>query len=220
MLLVEDHPIISESLAVALRLEGHDVDVAGAAATLTIEGVLDQAAARPPDIVILDLQLGAVLSIPVIRPLTAAGARVVVLTGVTDEAVLGQCLVEGAIGVLSKEAGFDHLRQAVLDAAAGQAVVSERRRVDLLDAAAAAARAEQDRLAPFRTLTKRESVVLAHLVSARSADEIAKVEYVSLTTVRSQIQSVLRKLGVSSQLAAVALANERGWRLDGGEGSC
>jgi DNA-binding CsgD family transcriptional regulator len=56
--------------------------------------------------------------------------------------------------------------------------------------------------------------VLAHLVNARTADEIAAAEFVSMATVRSQIQAVLRKLGVNSQLAAVALANERGWTPD------
>jgi DNA-binding CsgD family transcriptional regulator len=102
----------------------------------------------------------------------------------------------------------------VLDAAEGRPVISERRRVDLLEAAGDARRLEKDRFAPFRTLTKREAIILGHLVGAKSAEEIAASEFVSLATVRSQIQAVLRKLGVNSQLAAVALANERGWTPD------
>jgi DNA-binding NarL/FixJ family response regulator len=209
--LVDDHPIISELLAVNLQTEGMEVRVASA---LTPDVVLSEAAAFAPGVVVLDLDLAGTLSLPLIRPLREDGAIVVVLTGMKDKGLLGQCLEQGAVGVLSKESDFDRLRQGVIDAAEGRPVLSERDRVDLLEAAAEATRRERDRLAPFRGLTKREAVVLAHLVNARSAEEIAAAEFVSMATVRSQIQSVLRKLGVNSQLAAVALANDRGWTPD------
>lgn len=195
----------------ALRAEGLEALVAP---ELAIDAILERAAEFQPDIAVLDLYLGDLLSIPLIKPLRAQGATVVVLTGVKDKAMLGQCLEEGAVGVISKEAEFDSLRAAVLDAAAGRPVLSERDRVDLLEAAGERRRAERDRLAPFRALTKREAVVLGHLTQAKSAEEIAAAEFVSLATVRSQIQAVLRKLGVNSQLAAVALAKDRGWTLD------
>ena len=67
-------------------------------------------------------------------------------------------------------------------------------------------------LSPFEQLTIREREVLAALVDGLSADEIAETQYVALTTVRSQIRSVLQKLGVRSQLAAVAHANRVGWK--------
>lgn len=56
------------------------------------------------------------------------------------------------------------------------------------------------------TLTARESQVLALLMSGETAGEIAAQLVVSLPTVRSHIRAIMRKLGVSSQLAAVALA--------------
>ena len=63
----------------------------------------------------------------------------------------------------------------------------------------------------FQYLTRRERQVLQALMRGETADEISKSSYVSLTTVRSQIRSILNKLGVSSQLAAVALAYRSGW---------
>ncbi len=45
-----------------------------------------------------------------------------------------------------------------------------------------------------------------------SAEEIAEADFVALTTIRSQIRAVLHKLGVCSQLAAVAKANRAGWQ--------
>jgi DNA-binding NarL/FixJ family response regulator len=57
------------------------------------------------------------------------------------------------------------------------------------------------------TLTDSERRVLFYLTGGWSAQSIADELVVSLTTVRSHIRSTLRKLGVRSQLAAVAIAN-------------
>lgn len=65
------------------------------------------------------------------------------------------------------------------------------------------------RLAPLVLLTASERRVLFYLTTGRSAQEIADDLVVSVTTVRSHIRSILRKLGVRSQLAAVAIANSR-----------
>jgi DNA-binding CsgD family transcriptional regulator len=56
-------------------------------------------------------------------------------------------------------------------------------------------------------LTASERRVLFYLTTGRSAQDIADDLVVSVTTVRSHIRSILRKLGVRSQLAAVAIAN-------------
>jgi DNA-binding CsgD family transcriptional regulator len=61
----------------------------------------------------------------------------------------------------------------------------------------------------------RERDMLAALLDGLSAEEIADTQYVALTTVRSQIRAVLQKLGVRSQLAAIAHANRVGWTPEG-----
>lgn len=60
-------------------------------------------------------------------------------------------------------------------------------------------------------LTPRERTVLTDLAAGLTAAEIGHREHVSLTTVRTHIRSILLKLSVSSQLAAVA-AGRAGWR--------
>jgi len=60
-------------------------------------------------------------------------------------------------------------------------------------------------------LTCRERAVLRHMVEGLSAEQIAAVDYVTVATVRSQIRSILSKLGVRSQLAAVAYAHRLMW---------
>jgi DNA-binding NarL/FixJ family response regulator len=69
-------------------------------------------------------------------------------------------------------------------------------------------------LRPFADLTEREQAVLAGLVEGHCAEEIAKAGFVSISTVRSQIKAILHKLGVNSQLAAVAMARRAEWSPD------
>ena len=61
-------------------------------------------------------------------------------------------------------------------------------------------------------LTNRERVVLGHLMKGRAVRQIAGLSTVSEATVRTQVKSILAKLEVSSQLAAVGMAHEIGWR--------
>lgn len=63
----------------------------------------------------------------------------------------------------------------------------------------------------LETLTVREGQVLEALSVGRRPSEIAADRFVSITTVRNQVQSILTKLNVHSQLEAVALAHRVGW---------
>ena len=83
----------------------------------------------------------------------------------------------------------------------------------------AADRPQHPRLQLFAILTEREQVVLAELMEGHCAEEIANAAFVSISTVRSQIKAILQKLGVNSQLAAVALARRAGWSLDSPPGT-
>lgn len=210
VLVVEDHELLAGTLALALRQEGLDVHTATGP---TPDAVVDLARQLAPALVLLDLDLGPPLGdgLGLVPDLVATGARVVMVTGVTDRARLGACIEAGASGVVSKAAGFERLIAAVQHAAEGRPVMADDERHALLAETRAHRRAEDARLAPFRALTPREQAVLARLVAGESAETIAARSYVSLATVRSQIRSVLLKLGVNSQLAAVAVARDAGW---------
>ncbi len=66
-------------------------------------------------------------------------------------------------------------------------------------------------LAPFHCLTAREGQVLRALAEGVGVAAIAADWFVSEATVRSQVRGVLTKLGVTSQLEAVAAAHRCGW---------
>ena len=210
VLLVEDHELLAGTLAMALRHQGLEVH---AAAGPSPAAVVDLARSLSPVLVLLDLDLGSTLGngLDLIRPLTEAGARVVMVTGVADRARLGACLEAGAVGVVSKATEFSVLIDTVHRAVQGAPLMREDERQALLDSACARRRADHDRLAPFDALTPKEQAVLVHLLAGESAETIADRSYVSMATVRSHIRAILLKLGVNSQLAAVALARNAGW---------
>jgi DNA-binding NarL/FixJ family response regulator len=195
--IIEDHELLAQSVGLVLSNEGYDVTLSR---LTSMAAVLAEVAELRPQVVILDLDLGGSLGdgVGLVQPLCAKGARVLVVTAATEEHRLGLCLAEGAAGVLSKRFTLEELLEAVRATVAGQAPMSEWNRLDLLKALRSW-RAEQDQLfAPFTRLTPRERQVLACMLEA---------------TVRSQIRGVLTKLGVSSQLAAVALARRAAWQL-------
>lgn len=217
VLVVDDHSVMGHALAMALKLQGFD-----SAQALPPEAVEDDdevlawiRAVGEHAVVVLDLHLGDDrLSVPMIGPLRDLGARVLVLTAERDPQRLGECLEAGADGVFDKAQPFDQLVDILHDAVSGASVMSLSAREDLMAGLRQARLQDRTRRAPFEALTPRESDVLRGLMAGDSAEEIARSGYVALSTVRSHVKSVLRKLGVNSQLAAVALARDAGWPGD------
>jgi DNA-binding NarL/FixJ family response regulator len=209
-MIVDDHELLAESLRLALTAAGYDVEVP----VPTPAEVYAAAQRIQPDVVLLDLDLGSkggdgsVL----VEALSIGGARVIVVSGIADRMRMAACIESGACGYVSKSVSLDVLLDAVRTVGAGDLLMPESQRLDLL-AELRRARADRTReLAPFADLTGRERFVLGQVIDGHSAADIALSAYVSEATVRSQIRAVLGKLGVRSQLAAVAAARRAGWR--------
>ena len=209
VLIVEDHALLAHSLVIALNAEGCSAQVAELIDPATL---LRHVSTIRPRVVLLDLDLGVLGDgVALVQPLTELGARVLVVSGTRDRLRLAETVELGAVGFLSKDVPFEELLGTVLDVVAQRPVLSTARRYELL-AALRLARVERSRnLAPFKALTPKERAVLAALAHGHRAETIAASAVVSEETVRSQIRGVLAKLGVNSQLEAVALAWEVGW---------
>ena len=165
--------------------------------------------------VLLDLALGDVGSgLSIIGPLRDLPARVVVLSGLDDRMVLAACVEAGAVGLVSKAVDVDTVLDHVLRAARGESTIARTEREVLLFELRRQRAHCDDQLAPITRLTPRERGVLGALMQGLAAETIAGRAHLSLATVRSHIQSILMKLDVSSQLAAVALAHRVGWSPD------
>jgi DNA-binding NarL/FixJ family response regulator len=212
VLIVEDHVLLAESLAVALRLRGFDDVQVADAGCLDDEAVLALADAMAPDVVLADLHLGDDrLALPAIKELTERGFVVMVLTASIDRVLLARCLEAGAVAVFDKAQAFDDLATWLVDAMLGRATMQPAARDALLSELDEHRRQTDHLGALFARLTEREREVFAAIIDGSTADEIAAAQFVAVSTVRTHIRSILEKLGVNSQLAAVALARRSGW---------
>jgi two-component system nitrate/nitrite response regulator NarL len=170
--------------------------------------VIADAQRLEPDLVLLDLHLGDGRdALPMIPQLCALRIPVLVLTGSGDEGLQGAALDAGAAAVLLKGESLEQLCATIDDVTNGHVAMRPARRDELV-ALGRGRRELQDRLG---RLSSREADVLAALLEGHTAETIAARQFVSLGTVRTHVRAVLRKLGVNSQLAAVAMARRAGW---------
>jgi two-component system CheB/CheR fusion protein len=117
VLLVEDYPDSATSLAMLLRLYGHEVELAGDG-----PAALEAARAAVPDVVLLDIGLPKMDGLEVARRLTASGGKqpfLIAVTGFGGPDEEKRCA----------DAGFDlHLLKPV-DPELLRVILQERRRV-------------------------------------------------------------------------------------------
>ncbi len=206
---VDDHQLLAETLvellvrfdlpARAVRGDSH-------------EEILEALTTDLPDIAIVDFHLGDVgAATPLIAPLAHMGCRVIVVTGDMTRLTAAECYEAGAMAVLTKGMPVEELLAAVDHVMEGRRMITDDQRHALLTELRLHRSARRNRLARFAELTPREASVLRHVCQGLSAAEVAEASFVSLATIRSQIRSILTKLGVSSQLAAAADAYQSGW---------
>ena len=210
--ILEDHALFAESLELALTLEGYDLHRVPITPDATPQATLAAVQAVRPKIVLLDLDLGRVGDgVRLIAPLAKSAIHVVVVTASTDRARWGEALRNGARRVLSKSQPLNDILSTVRRLHHGLPVMDRQEREELI----AHWREQgfervthQQRLA---LLTPREERVLGELMRGHTVRDIAATSVVSEATVRTQVKAILAKLEVSSQIAAVGLANTAGW---------
>ncbi|MGH3435986.1 MAG: LuxR C-terminal-related transcriptional regulator, partial [Sciscionella sp.] len=210
VLVVDDHELFSTSLVYLLGARGIG---AQRCSSTDPDLVLAEAGGHEPGVVLLDLDLGngpdgvEIDGCELVPPLRTDGWSVLVLTGSVDRTRIATAVALGAVGWVSKTASFPTLVQRAVDVLEGRSVMESNEHADLLalyreyHAAQQVARTKLDRL------SAREREVLRLLADGQQAAAIASHFVTSLSTVRAQIRSILSKLEVTSQLAAVALTH-------------
>ena len=213
VVIVDDHALFAESMKIALGLEGYDVRLA----TPTTHGrshasLLSHILRLGPRVVLLDLDLGSFGNgVRLVQPLTCAGVAMIVVTGSAERPRWGEALRYGARKVMPKSAALEEILATVRKVNDGRLVLAREEREELLSEwhrHRSWVNAVRSRL---ESLTHRESEVLAQLMEGHQVREIAQSSVVSVATVRTQVKSILSKLEVSSQLAAVGLAHQVEW---------
>jgi two-component system nitrate/nitrite response regulator NarL len=155
---------------------------------------------------VLDYQMPDLDGLDVVHAVVRDGlaTRTLVLSALTDSAVVFRALQEGANGYLSKEARRSEIVDAVIEVARGGTVVPPE---------LAAGLAEQIRRrghGDLPVLSPRELQVLQGFARGLSIPALAAELYLGPSTVKTHTQRLYEKLGVSDRAAAVAEAMRRG----------
>ncbi len=205
----DDQHLLRAALAI-YRGAQDDIEVVGQAA----DGLaaLDLATRLRPDVLIVDIRMPGLDGVEVTRRLAGPGvadplAVVVITTCDLDEYVLG-ALRAGARGFLLKDAGPDLLVQAIHAAANGDALIAPNITRRLL--ATFASQKPAALVQPIDPLSEREEEVLALIARGRTNAEIASELFISLSTVKSHVASLMTKLGLRNRVEIAMWAYDSG----------
>ena len=203
VVVADDHPLYRDGVVRALSASGQ-VDVVAEAG----DGRAALAAIREhvPDVALIDYRLPELDGVAVVHAVNRDGlaTRVVLVSAFTDSGVVYKALETGAAGFLPKEARREQIVDAVLACARGETVLPP----EVATGLASEIRLRKQHDAP--ALTKREREILRLIADGKSLPTIAKELFVGVTTVKTHVQHLYEKLGVSDRAAAVASAMRRG----------
>jgi two-component system nitrate/nitrite response regulator NarL len=203
-LLVDDHPLFLEGIGMLVeRLDG--IELAGRcdSGQAGIDSLLDD----PPDLVVLDFQLGDMTGLDVLNRISESRlkTRALFVSGRLQGDDAYQLVEAGAHGIIEKDATFAEIADAITRVARGETVLAPRVQAAVM----AGVRERRDR-APIASLSEREREILNGLSRGLSAPALARELELSASTVKSYLQRVYEKLGVSDRAAAVAEGMRRG----------
>jgi two-component system nitrate/nitrite response regulator NarL len=203
VVVVDDHPFFRDGVTRGLHNSGQ-IRVIGEAGDGR-EG-LEVIRAESPDVALVDYQMpdmdGLALVHAVVRD--QLPTRVLLLSAITDSAVVYKAIQEGAAGYLSKDASRAEIVDAVMRVSKGHTVVPPA----LAEGLVSQIRLNTASDAPV--LSERERQVLNAFSRGLSIPETAAELIIGVSTIKTYTQRLYEKLGVSDRAAAVAEAMRRG----------
>ena len=210
VLVADDQEIVRTGLAMILDAQDGIEVVAQA---VDGQDAVEQARALRPDVCLLDIRMPRMDGIEATRALAGPDvadpmAVVVVTTFDLDDYVYG-ALRAGARGFLLKDCGPRLLAHAVRAAADGGSLVDPTVTTRLLRAFAT----RDEPVQPVTPLTEREEQVLLAVARGLTNHEVAAALYISLSTVKTHLGSLMAKLGVRNRVE-LALWAYQSRRLD------
>lgn len=199
VVVVDDHHTFSELLSMGL----------GAHPSLTCVGTADDVPSalrvveqEQPDVVVMDVRLGAQSGVAATATITERWPEVavVVLTAFPTPQLLSEVIRAGGSAMLPKDGALEELMETVLRARPRLFTVPPQLMQSML----------AQPTGPVSPLTPREHQVLTLLAEGRDVRSISQELDISISTCRSYVKAVLSKLGAHSQLEAVVMAHTRG----------
>ena len=188
--IVDDHPLVGQGVASLLAREA-DFEVIGVGSSLgDAEEFL--AASPPPDVLLLDVKLGAESGLDLLPKSRGLRTAIIVLTAHDYGPYLSASHRLGAAGFVVKSAPFANLLEAIRRVAAGGLAFDRRPAQGI-------------------SLTPRERAVVTHLLDGHTNDEIALALGITTRTIEAHLARLFERLGISSRTELATRALREGW---------
>jgi len=204
-LIVDDHTIFREGVSVLLSRDSA-IEVVGSAR----DGLecVETAKKLKPHVVILDVELPRLNGVEATRAvLSHSNARVLILSRNSNRRLINKALQAGAAGYILKNCSLTTLLDAIKAVHAGQKYLGP----DVVDivvseyvASSVATKSEIEKLTP------KERLVLQLLAEGHSTKEIATTTDLSIKTIETHRNNLMKKLSVRSIALLTKLAIREG----------
>ena len=205
ILVADDHPLTRDGIRAALALDA-ELEVVGEASDG--QEAVYLAEQVQPDVVLMDVRMPVLGGIGATQKIsrTVPNARVVMLTVEETQARVGEAIQAGAAGYLLKDIDARELARAVHLAAEGSAVIHPSLTRQFIEEIRQLTRGEQS----VSSLSAREVEVLQMIAYGSTNREVAGALHISPQTVKTYLERIFTKLGVSDRTRAVAMALKHG----------
>ncbi len=206
VLIVDDHPIVRQGVRSLLGAYP-DIRVVGEAdSPAAVEAQIE---ARHPDVILLDVRLGAYDGIRIARDLHRRypSCKIIILTTYDDDEYLYGALEAGAHAYLLKDVSLEELPSAIRQVYAGKRLLSP----ELMDRVLTRFQSlAMQKAAEDLGVSAEDQALLSYMADGLTNREIARQMHYSEATVKKKVQELLETLGVANRTQAVALAIRRG----------
>lgn len=201
LVLVDDSEVVRMGLRALLTAESA-FELVGEAGN--VAGAAEVCARVRPDVVLLDIRLPDGTGFDACRQILRRlpDTRVLILTSVSDDALVDEAIRAGAHGYLLKEINARGLVQAIIDVAAGKSILDPAvtaRVMQLVKSGSTGTRAALDALSP------QERRVLAAIAEGSTNKEVGAELNLSEKTVKNYLSNIFEKLHVSRRAQAAAI---------------
>lgn len=205
--IADDHPVFRNGIKSVLS--GSDYDVIGEADNGNT--ALKAISVLKPDIAILDITMPDLDGIAVTRRVVeeVPATRVIILSMHADLNHPIDAFRAGALGYVLKDSDPGELLKAVEKVSAGGKYASPAVTEELLNDFVDVIKKEQSN-DPFDTLSGREKEILKHIADGSTSKEIAGKLFISLATVKSHRNNIMKKLKVNDMASLIKTAIRKG----------